>query len=260
MIDVTPEERMAVTASRMLADHRVVFAGVGMPLLASGLARRRQAPHLTIVLEGGIIGSRLRPGKLPISTNEMRAAYGAPMLTDITDIFLYAQRGFFDYGFLGAAQVDRYGNINTSFIGDPDTPKVRLPGSGGAADIISLCREIFIVTSHEQRRFVDRVDFVTSPGYLTGGDSRRAAGLTSGSLAAVITDLALLDFEPQTRHMRLTAVQPGVSVAEVQEATGFPLLLADKIQELVEPSQAELDMLRELSGANTAGHDERQGR
>jgi len=172
---VTPEERMAVTASRLLADHRTVFAGVGMPLLASGLARRRQAPHLTIVLEGGIIGTRLRPGQLPVSTNEMRAAYGAPMLTDITDIFLYAQRGFFDYGFLGAAQVDRYGNINTSFIGDPDQPKVRLPGSGGAADIICLCREIFIVTSHERRRFVDAVDFITSPGYLAGGDSRRAA-------------------------------------------------------------------------------------
>jgi glutaconate CoA-transferase, subunit B len=251
--DVTPEERMAVTASRLLQDHRVVFAGVGMPLLASGLARRRQAPHLTIVLEGGIIGTQLRPGQLPISTNEMRAAYGAPMLTDITDIFLYAQRGFFDYGFLGAAQVDRYGNINTSFIGDPDAPKVRLPGSGGAADIISLCHEIFIVTSHEQRRFVDRVDFVTSPGYLTGGDSRRAAGLTAGRLSAVVTDLALLDFEPQTRHMRLIALQPGVSVAAVQEATGFPLLVADTIGELPEPTPQELGLLRELSAQGTAG-------
>jgi glutaconate CoA-transferase subunit B len=149
--------------------------------------------------------------------------------------------------------VDRYGNINTSFIGDPDSPKVRLPGSGGGADIISLCREIFIVTSHERRRFVDRVDFVTSPGYLTGGDSRRAAGLTTGSLAAVVTDLALLDFEPRTRHMRLTAVQPGVSVAQVQEATGFPLLIGDDIQELQEPSEEELGMLRELSGVDESG-------
>jgi len=149
--------------------------------------------------------------------------------------------------------VDRYGNINTSFIGDPDNPKVRLPGSGGAADIISLCREIFIVTSHEQRRFVDRVDFVTSPGYLTGGDSRRAAGLTAGRLAAVITDLALLDFEPRTRQMRLTAVQSGVSVAQVQQATGFPLLLADDIAELPEPSREELDLLRELAGTAGSG-------
>jgi glutaconate CoA-transferase subunit B len=253
--DVTPEERMAVTASRLLADHRVVFAGVGMPLLASGLARRRQAPHLTIVLEGGIIGTRLRPGQLPVSTNEMRAAYGAPMLTDISDIFLYAQRGFFDYGFLGAAQVDRYGNINTSFIGDPDLPKVRLPGSGGAADIICLCREIFIVTSHERRRFVDAVDFITSPGYLAGGDSRRAAGLTSGRPSAVVTDLALLDFEPQTKHMRLRQVQPGVSVADVREATGFPLLLGDDITELPQPSATELQMLRELSEGRPGGEE-----
>jgi glutaconate CoA-transferase, subunit B len=175
------------------------------------------------------------------------------MLTDISDIFLYAQRGFFDYGFLGAAQVDRHGNINTSFIGDPDSPKVRLPGSGGAADIICLCREIFIVTSHERRRFVDAVDFVTSPGYLTGGDSRRAAGLRSGQPTAVVTDLALLDFEPQTKQMRLRQVQPGVGVAEVQEATGFPLLLADEITELPEPSAEELEMLRELSEGPQAG-------
>src|SRR6516165_10253873 len=117
MSDITAEELMAITASRLLTDHKVVFAGVGMPLLASAVARHRHAPHLTIVLEGGIIGTSLLPGKLPISTNEMRAAYGAQMLTDITEIFLYAQRGFFDYGFLGAAQVDMYGNINTSVIG-----------------------------------------------------------------------------------------------------------------------------------------------
>ena len=169
MSDVTAEELMAITASRLLADHKVVFAGVGMPLLASAVARHRHAPHLTIVLEGGIIGTTLLPGKLPISTNEMRAAYGAQMLTDITDIFLYAQRGYFDYGFLGAAQVDMYGNINTSVIGTMERPKVRLPGSGGANDIISLCNEVLIVTQHEPRRFVERVDFITSPGYLSGG-------------------------------------------------------------------------------------------
>ena len=196
MSDVTAEELMAVTASRLLADHKVVFAGVGMPLLASAVARHTRAPHLTIVLEGGIIGTTLLPGKLPISTNEMRAAYGAQMLTDITDIFLYAQRGFFDYGFLGAAQVDMYGNINTSVIGSMERPRVRLPGSGGANDIISLCNEVLIVTQHEPRRFVERVDFITSPGYLSGGDSRARAGLVCGRLGAVVTDLALLDFEP----------------------------------------------------------------
>jgi glutaconate CoA-transferase subunit B len=237
---------MAVTASRLLADHTVVFAGVGMPLLASGLARRRQAPNLTIVLEGGIIGTRLLPGQLPISTNEMRAAYGADMLTDITDVFLFAQRGFFDYGLLGAAQVDQYGNINTSIIGPAEQPRVRLPGSGGANDIISLCNEIIIVTQHEPRRFVPRVDFITSPGYLTGQDSREQAGLRAGRIGAVVTDLALMDFEPGSRRMRLRGLQPGVTVAQVLDQTGFELVLTGDVTQLVPPSADELGIYRML--------------
>ena len=253
MSDVTAEELMAITASRLLADHKVVFAGVGMPLLASAVARHRHAPHLTIVLEGGIIGTTLLPGKLPISTNEMRAAYGAQMLTDITDIFLYAQRGYFDYGFLGAAQVDMYGNINTSVIGTMERPKVRLPGSGGANDIISLCNEVLIVTQHEPRRFVERVDFITSPGYLSGGDSRARAGLLTGRLGAVVTDLALLDFEPASRRMRLRALQPGVSVSQVRAQTGFELLLSDEITELAPPTPEEIVIYRELRDGPAAG-------
>ena len=256
MSDVTAEELMAVTASRLLADHKVVFAGVGMPLLASAVARHRQAPHLTIVLEGGIIGTTLLPGKLPISTNEMRAAYGAQMLTDITDIFLYAQRGYFDYGFLGAAQVDMFGNINTSVIGSIERPRVRLPGSGGANDIISLCNEVLIVTQHEPRRFVERVDFITSPGYLSGGDSRARAGLACGRLGAVVTDLALLDFEPGSRRMRLRGLQAGVTVGQVRGQTGFDLLVGDDIEELVPPSADELAIYRELrDGPPSAGGD-----
>lgn len=253
MSDVTGEELMAITASRLLADHKVVFAGVGMPLLASAVARHRHAPHLTIVLEGGIIGTTLLPGKLPISTNEMRAAYGAQMLTDITDIFLYAQRGYFDYGFLGAAQVDMYGNINTSVIGSMEHPRVRLPGSGGANDIISLCNEVLIVTQHEPRRFVERVDFITSPGYLSGGDSRARAGLLTGRLGAVVTDLALLDFEPASRRMRLRALQPGVSVSQVRAQTGFELLLSDEITELAPPTPEEIVIYRELRDGPAAG-------
>ena len=250
---ITGEELMAITASRLLADHKVVFAGVGMPLLASAVARHRHAPHLTIVLEGGIIGTTLLPGKLPISTNEMRAAYGAQMLTDITDIFLYAQRGYFDYGFLGAAQVDMYGNINTSVIGSMEHPRVRLPGSGGANDIISLCNEVLIVTQHEPRRFVERVDFITSPGYLSGGDSRARAGLLTGRLGAVVTDLALLDFEPASRRMRLCALQPGVSVSQVRAQTGFELLLSEEITELAPPTPEEIVIYRELRDGPAAG-------
>lgn len=244
--DVTAEELMAISASRLLADHKVVFAGVGMPLLASAVARRMHAPHLTIVLEGGIIGTSLLPGRLPISTNEMQAAYGAHMLTDITDIFLYAQRGYFDYGFLGAAQVDQYGNINTSVIGSLEHPRVRLPGSGGANDIISLCNEVLIVTQHEPRRFVARVDFITSPGYLSGGDSRARAGLIGGTLGAVVTDLALLDFEPESRRMRLRAVQAGVTVDQVQAQTGFELLISEHVDKLAPPSAEEVAVYREL--------------
>lgn len=253
MSEATAEELMAITASRLLADHRVVFAGVGLPLLASALARRRQAPNLTIVLEGGIIGTSLLPGHLPISTNEMRAAYGAQMLTDITDIFLFAQRGFFDYGFLGAAQVDQYGNINTSIIGSAEHPKVRLPGSGGANDIISLCNEIFIVTRHEPRRFVERVDFITSPGYLSGRQSREEAGLLFGRVGAVVTDLAFMDFEPVTRRMRLCAVQAGVTVDQVRQQTGFELALADTVGELPPPTAEELHIYRTLRDGPPAG-------
>lgn len=249
----TPDELMTVAASRLLDDDSVVFAGIGIPLIAAALAKRRQAPNLTIVLEGGIVGTELRPGRLPSSTNEVRAADGAEMLTDSTDIFLLAQRGFFDYGFLGVAQIDAYGNINTSVIGDATRPKVRLPGSGGANDIISLCNRTLVVTDHEPRRFVERVDFVTSPGYLTGGDSRAEAGLVHGGVSHVVTDLALLDFEPTSRRMRLRAVQPDVTVADVVTATGFELVLHDEIDRLPEPEQEELKILRDLTGTSDGG-------
>ena len=177
----TPQELMTVSASRLLRDHRVVFAGVGVPLLASVLAKQQHAPDLTIVLEGGIIGPSMLPGKLPISTNEMRAARHAAMLTPIADVFLLAQRGFLHYGFLGAAQIDMHGNINTSVIGTMERPRVRLPGTGGANDIASLCNEVLVVTAHEPRRFVERVDFVTSPAFWRASPPSRWPGLVTKS-------------------------------------------------------------------------------
>ncbi len=164
---VTVNEMLAVMGARELSDHQTVFTGVGAPMMASVLAQRLHAPHLTMVVEGGIVGPQWKPGWLPISTNEMRAAYRAQMLPAITDIFLMAQRGFLDVGFIGGAQIDQYGNLNTSAIGSYARPKVKLPGSGGANDIISLCREVIILTAHEPRRFVEKVDFITSPGHLT---------------------------------------------------------------------------------------------
>lgn len=245
-MDWSPQELIAVSASRLLADRKVVFAGVGMPLVAAVLAKSTHAPHLTIVLEGGIIGPSIAPGDLPVSTNEMRGSRSPMMLTDITDIFLYAQRGFFDYGFLGTAQIDMYGNINTSFIGDVERPKVRLPGTGGANDIISACQEVFVVTTHERRRFVEQVDFITSPGHLGGGDERARSGLIFGGPSTVVTDLAMMGFDETSKRMTLRALQPGVTEDEVHDRTGFELLVPDPPTRMPAPTDAELEIVRTL--------------
>jgi glutaconate CoA-transferase, subunit B len=243
----TASELLAVMGSRQLRDDTTVFAGVGVPLLAAALAQQRQAPRLTMVIEGGIIGPRIRPGRLPISTNEMRAGHRATMLPAITDTFLFAQRGFLDYGFMGGAQIDQHGNINTSVIGDDYwRPKTRLPGTGGANDIASLCREVIILTAHEKRRFVPRVDFVTSPGWLDGHDSRARAGLPFGGVSRVVTTLGILGFHPVTRSMQIEAVHPGVSVDEIRGNTGFDLPMAADITVTEAPSADELALLRAL--------------
>ncbi len=246
MVEYTASELLAVTASRQLQDGKIVFAGVGTSLLASVLARATHAPHLSIVVEGGVIGAEVAAGKLPISTNEMRAGRRALMLPPITDVFLYAQRGFFHYGLLGGAQIDPYGNINTSVIGPVERPRVRMPGSGGANDIISHCREIFIVTTHERRRFVERLDFMTSPGHIRGNTSRRRAGLLFGEVTQVITDLALMNFNPQTKRMQLAALQPGVREEQVREQTGFELGGPAAVGQLPPPTEKELEVLRRL--------------
>jgi glutaconate CoA-transferase subunit B len=244
--DARPDEVMTVTASRLLEDGKVVFAGIGQPLVAAAIAKKRQAPHLTVVLEGGMIGIELAPGEVPASTNEVRAAVGAYMLTGATDILLMAQRGFFDYGFIGVAQVDQYGNVNTSIVGDPAKPSVRLPGPGGANDIASMCNEVVIVTRHEPRRFVERVDFITSPGFLTGGTSRRDSGLLHGGPRWVVTDLALLDFAPGSHQMRVRALQAGVTLDQVRAATGFELLVHGELGQLPAVTDDELAVLRYL--------------
>src|SRR5215470_17553219 len=172
----TTSELLAVMASRLLRDGQVVFAGVGIPLLAATLAQRLHGPGLTILFEGGTIGAFVEPGQLPPSTNEQRCTRRANMVLGSTDVLLLLQRGYVDIGFMGGAQIDQYGNLNSSFIGDADNPTTRLPGTGGGNDISSLT-EMIVAMKHEKRRFVREVDFVTSPGWIKGRHTRDRAGL-----------------------------------------------------------------------------------
>jgi glutaconate CoA-transferase subunit B len=244
----TASELLAVASARLLEDGQVVFAGVGIPLLAATLAQRLHAPRLTILFEGGTIGAYVEPGKLPPSTNEQRCTRRANMVLGSTDVLLLLQRGYVDVGFMGGAQIDQYGNLNSSFIGPPQQPATRLPGTGGGNDIASLTRMI-VAMKHEKRRFVETVDFVTSPGFLKGGTSRRDAGLVAGGMYRVVTDLGLFGFDEVSKRMTLIALQPGVTAAQVQANTGFELLLASDLIEADPPRDNELAALRHLDPA-----------
>jgi len=239
-------ELVTIMSARFLEDGKIVFGGAGMPLISCILAQKTHAPRLTILFEGGVIGPHVEVGKMPPSTNEQRCARKANMLLSITDILLLQQRGYVDYGFLGGAQIDQFGNLNSSFIGDPERPKVRLPGTGGANDIASLASKILVAMHHEKKRFVPKVDFITTPGYLQGGDSREKSGLKQGGVYKVITHLGIFGFDEKTRRMRLETLHPGVTVEEVKERTGFEMLFPDKIRYTEPPTAEELRILREL--------------
>ncbi len=241
----TASELLAVMSARLLEDGQCVFAGVGIPLLAATLAQRLQAPGLTILFEGGVVGPFVVPGELPPTTNEQRCTRRANMVLGITDVLLLLQRGYVDLGFMGGAQIDRYGNLNSSFIGDADDPKVRLPGTGGGNDISSLTQMI-VAMKHEKRRFVERVDFITSPGFLQGSASRGAAGLVAGGMYRVVTDLAVLGFDEKTRAMKVAALHPGVTPEQVRDNTGFELLFEARVPSTEAPRAEELAALREL--------------
>src|SRR5215216_6118274 len=203
-------ELLTIVSARQLKDGQVVFAGVGIPLLATTLAQRLRCPGLTILFEGGVIGAFIEPGKLPPSTNDQRCTKRANMVLGSAEVLLLLQRGYVDVGFMGGAQIDQFGNLNSSFIGDPARPKTRLPGTGGGNDISSLTSMIVAMT-HEKRRFVEHVDFITSPGWLRGCRSREESGLTTGGMFRVVTDLALFGFDDHTRRMKLLALQPGIT-------------------------------------------------
>jgi glutaconate CoA-transferase, subunit B len=241
----TAGELLTILSARQLKDGQVVFAGVGIPLLAATLAQRLRCPGLTILFEGGVIGAFVEPGKLPPSTNDQRCTIRANMVLGSADVLLLLQRGYVDIGFMGGAQIDQFGNLNSSFIGDSAKPSVRLPGTGGGNDIASLT-EMIVAMRHEKRRFVERVDFVTSPGFLDGSDSRRARGLPTGGMLRVVTDLALLGFDEKTRRMQVTALNPGISREAVAQNTGFPLVFAADLGVTEPPTEHELKELRLL--------------
>ena len=241
----TAGELLTVMSSRLLQEGQIVFAGVGIPLLAATLAQGLHAPGLTILFEGGVVGPIIEPGKLPPSTNEQRCTKSANMVLASTDVLLLLQRGYIDIGFMGGAQIDQCGNLNSSFIGDPAHPKTRLPGTGGGNDISSLTQMI-VAMKHEKRRFVKTVDFVTSPGFLRGGTTRSEAGLTAGGMYRVVTDMGIFGFDDVTKHMKAVALHPGVTPAQVQENTGFELEFESGIEVTEPPTERELAVLRNL--------------
>lgn len=237
-------ELLVVSAARLMAGRNLVFIGTGLPMLAAALARRTCAPELVCVFEFGGIGSPL--DKLPLGVGEARTFERAWAAEGLSGIMETAQRGLVGDGFLGGAQVDPYGNLNTTVIGAHDRPKVRLPGSGGGNDVGSLCWRTIILMRHEKKRFVEKVDFVTTPGYLTGPGARERAGLPPGTGPwRLLTDLALFDFPERTRRARLIALQPGVTKAAVEAETGFRYDCLAEPGRLPEPTEEELTLLRE---------------
>jgi glutaconate CoA-transferase subunit B len=241
----TLTEMMAVTAAREIRDGEVVFAGTGLPMLGAMLAQRTHAPRCCIIFEAGTIASQL--SHLPMSVGDPRTVRGAATAAGLMEVFTYAlQAGRVDVGFLSGAQVDRYGNINSTAIGaDPRHPQVRFSGSGGSCDIACLARRTIIIALHERRRFPERVDYITSPGWLSGGESRAAAGLIRGGPSAVITTRGVLRFRPDTRESYLASCHPGVTPEEVARETGFPLDLSGAA-ETPAPGAEELRILRDV--------------
>jgi len=243
-LSYNPNELLICTASRVMEDGTTAFIGTGIPMLAGALAQKMHAPNLVSIFEFGGTGAIL--DELPLAVGERRSFHRALAASGILDIVETAQRGFVEYGFLGGAQIDPYGNLNSTVIGDHANPKVRLPGSGGGNDVGSHCWRTIAIMPHDNRRFVEQVDFITTPGYLSGPGAREAVGLPPGTGPyRVVTNLAVMGYHPESKRMILLQTQPGVSVDQIVEQTGFELLIADQVTENPPPTAAELRILRE---------------
>ncbi len=242
-MECTRQEIMAVAAARELKDREVALIGTGLPMIAAYLAKFTHAPGLTLIFESGVVGSQ--PRGLAIGVGDFRLVSHCQKATSLYYALSLLQAGRIDVGFLGAAEIDQYGNINSTAIGGYERPRVRLPGSGGANDIASLAKRVLLIVMHQRRKFVERLNYLTTPGYLDGADSRKRAGLVGGGPSRLITDLAVLDFEPGSRRMRLQSLHPGVTVEEVQDNTGFPLVIPDTVPATALPSSEQVHLLRE---------------
>jgi glutaconate CoA-transferase subunit B len=249
----TAGEMMTIAAARLLRDDAVCFVGIGLPSAAANLARATDAPNIVLVYESGTIGAK--PSILPLSIGDGELAQTADAVVSVPEIFTYwLQAGRVDVGFLGAAQVDKFANINTTVIGDYHHPKVRLPGAGGAPEIASAAKEVFIVIEQSKRTFVERCDFITSAGYLDGYDARAKSGARGAGPTVVITDLGILRPDPVSKELTLVALHPGVSVDRARAATGWDLRVSPELAATPAPTDRELAGLRALHARTKTAH------
>ncbi len=243
MNEYTPTELLICLASRLMEDGTSAFIGTGVPMLAAVLAKKTHAPNLMPIFEFGGMGSPLE--ELPLGVGGSRSFYRALAASSITDVMEAAARGHVEFGFLGGGQIDMYGNLNSTILGEYTNPKVRFPGSGGANDIGSLCWRTISLVPHQKRKYTPKLDFLTTPGYLSGPGAREAAGLPPGSGPyRVVSNLGIMGFDDESKRMTLLSVNPGVTVQDVIDNTGFEMLIAEEVTKNEAPTEEELRILR----------------
>jgi len=249
----TPAEMMIVSAARALRNEDICFVGIGTPSAACNLARLTHAPQITLIYESGTIGTR--PDVLPLSIGDGELCDTALTTVPVPEMFRYwLQGGRITVGFLGGAQVDRFGNLNTTVVGPYEKPKVRLPGGGGAPEIATHCGEVYITMTHTKRAFVEKLDFVTSLGFGRGGDDRVRLGARTKGPTRILTDLCIFEPDPQTKEMTVTAMHPGVTRELIQQSTAWPVRFAEQVAVSSEPTAAELTVLRDLQERTRRAH------
>lgn len=252
-MEYSTTEMMAVAAARVLKNDDVCFVGIGAPSVACNLARLTHAPDITLVYESGTIGTK--PDVLPLSIGDPELSETALTTVSVPEMFQYwLQGGRISIGFLGGAQIDKFGNINSSVIGSYEHPKVRLPGGGGAPEIASLCRQTYVVMSQNLRTFVERVDFITSFGYGTGGDHRQRLGIHTQGPTLIVTDLCLLRPEAHTQELIVTSIHNGVTRADIVQQTGWPIRFSTTVEQTPSPGESELTVLRDLQARTEQAH------